>query len=68
MAAAPELGDDSGSPGTFSGGSGGAWPGTLLPELARLRWLERMEQSLPALRDGIPAAWGAPGAFPRLRQ
>lgn len=68
---APQPRVDAGSPGPFSsssGGSGDAWPGTLLPELAQLQWLEHMDQELPALRDGIPAEWGAPGAFPRLRR
>lgn len=63
-----DLDTHSSSPASVSGGPGGAWPGTLLPELAQLQWLERLEQRLPALREGIPAEWGAPGAFPRLRQ
>lgn len=63
-----DLDTHSSSPASFSGGPGGAWPGTLLPELAQLQWLERLEQRLPALREGIPADWGAAGGFPRLRQ
>lgn len=42
----------------------------LPPALARLPWLEelRLAQSLVPLDGGVPDAWLAPGAFPRLRR
>lgn len=42
----------------------------LLPDLARLPWLERLEWTgLPArLPAPLPPPWTAPGAFPRLRR
>lgn len=48
----------------------GAWPGLLLPQLARLPYLETLSIHLTNVRfrDAIPAAWGAPGAFPRLKR
>lgn len=47
-----------------------AWPGVLLPQLARLPQLESLDIKLyhVRLRDAIPAAWGAPGAFPSLNK
>ena len=47
-----------------------AWPGVLLPQLAQLAHLENLDIVLPHLRfrDPIPAAWGASGAFPRLKR
>ena len=47
-----------------------AWPGVLLPQLAQLAHLEALNILLQhvRLRDPIPAAWGAPGAFPRLKR
>lgn len=41
----------------------------LLPELARLEWLETLEIKFPLhpLPSGIPPEWLTPGAFPRLK-
>ena len=52
-----------------SGGGRGAL-GPLLPELAHLQWLEKIELSIysQTLYAGIPAEWGLPGAFPRLKR
>ena len=56
-------------PAGASGGSG-ARPGPLLPELAQLQWLEVVEINIYShtLYTGIPAEWGLPGAFPRLKR
>lgn len=47
-----------------------AAPLALPPDLARLRCLRelRLAQPLAPLKDGVPAAWVAPGAFPRLQR
>lgn len=41
-----------------------------LPQLARLLWLEELLVGVPPslLPRGVPAAWGLPGAFPRLKR
>jgi hypothetical protein len=45
-------------------------PGPMLPELAQLQWLEVVEINIHShtLYTGIPAEWGLPGAFPRLKR
>lgn len=47
-----------------------AWPGVLLPELARLQRLKKLSIWFPFVRfrNPMPDAWGAPGAFPRLQE
>ena len=52
-----------------SGGSIGAL-GPLLPELAQLQWLEDIELNIysQTLYASIPAEWGMPDAFPRLKR
>ena len=42
----------------------------LLPELAQLAQLRELhwDCAVLGLGSGIPAAWGQPGAFPRLRE
>ena len=42
----------------------------LIPGMAQLQWLESLEFELSTcdVRGGIPAAWVAPGAFPRLQR
>ncbi|KAI3427363.1 hypothetical protein D9Q98_010279 [Chlorella vulgaris] len=47
-----------------------AAPLALPPDLARLRCLRelRLAQPLAPLKDGVPAAWVAAGAFPRLQR
>ena len=44
--------------------------GPLLPKLALLPWLESLTVRLHTeqLTGGVPAEWGAHGAFPRLKQ
>jgi hypothetical protein len=44
--------------------------GPLIPELEQLRWLEHLEFELYTcvVQEGIPTAWVAPGAFPRLQR
>ena len=54
-----------------AGGSSNKSGGPLLPELAQLQWLEEfVVQYLKGWPPGhaIPAAWGQPGAFPRLKR
>lgn len=44
--------------------------GPLIPDLAHLGCLEHLEFELYTcvIQGGIPAAWVAPGAFPRLQR
>ena len=46
-------------------------PGPLLPELSQLQWLEELSIGLSVGQPwaaGVPAEWGQPGAFPRLKE
>ena len=57
--------------GSAAGGSSNTSGGPLLPELAQLQWLD--DFVVQYLREwppghGIPAEWGLPGAFPRLKR
>ena len=66
-----ELIEGKGAAGWPPAASGkGSWPGPLLPELARLRWLNSliMQRYNANNWHGIPPEWVAPGAFPRLRK
>lgn len=39
---------------------------TLLPELAQLQYLARLDLQIAAPAAGLPPEWGQAGAFPRL--
>jgi hypothetical protein len=59
-------------PGRGAGKPGGSTSqlGPLLPELAKLQWLEELEVTYDRslILGPVPAGWGQPGAFPRLRK